>query len=226
MVDRVIARLQIKGRKYEISVDCEKAMQIRSGKSQDVNSALLVDNIFKDIKKGEVAGDLERDFGTDDIGQISMRIIKEGEVQVSASYREKQTEMLRNKVVDEIALMAIDGTTNLPIPRQRIEMAMKQIHYNFDLNRPESQQVDQLLSELKKVLPIKLGEFEYTVEVPIQYSNEAMLNLKRLTNIKKNARNENTLVVDFSVKAGNESEIISRLKSVTHGSAAITKRGL
>ncbi len=224
MADRVIARLQKKDKRYEIFVDCDKAMQIRNGTSQDVDSALMVDRIFKDVRKGEVAGNLDREFGTDDVRQIALKIIKEGDVQISATYREKQTEALRNRIVDSIASMAIDSTTNLPIPRQRIELAMKDVHHNFDVNAPEKEQTEEVLAKLKKVLPIRLGEFEYTAEIPIQYSNEAMLGLKRLANIKINTRNDNSLTVAFTVKAGNESGVISRLKSVTHGSAVIKKK--
>ncbi len=223
MVDRVTARLEKNGKRYEIEVDCDKAIEIREGRSSDIDSALLVDKVFKDIKKGEVAGNLQRELGTEDVRKIALKIIKEGEVQLSTSYRQKQAEMLKNRIINKIAGMAIDINTNLPIPRQRIELAMKDVHHNFDVNKPENEQFDEVLQKLKKILPIKLGEFNYSVEVPIQYANDVMLYLKRLTNIKDNTRNNNLLVVNFSVKAGNENELLSKLKSVTHGSVNIRK---
>ncbi len=222
-MDRVLARLQVNDKHYEIYVDCEKAMLIKEGKSNDIDSALLVDKIFKDIKKGEVAGNLDKQFGTDDVRKIALEIIKKGDVQLSAAFRQKQTEMLKNRVIDSIASMAIDVTTNLPIPRKRIELAMGQIHHNFDVGKPEKEQVDDVLQKLKKVLPIKLGEFSYSVDIPIQYGNDAMLCLKRLADIKSSIRNDNSLTVDFSVKAGNEAELLNKLKSITHGSAAIKR---
>ncbi len=223
MEDRVIARLQVKDKRFEIFVDCEKAMLIRDGKSADISSALLVDRIFKDVKTGEVAGNLENVFGTSDVKRIAMEIIKRGEVQLSSAYRDKQLSMLKNRIIEEISSMAIDATTNIPIPRKRIELALQEVHCNFDLNKPEKEQVEDILTRLKKVLPIKLGEFSYAADIPIQYSNEAMLYLKRLASIKSNTRNENAMSVNFSVKAGNEAELLNKLKSVTHGNVTIKK---
>ena len=223
MADRVIARLKIKDKNYEIFVDCDKAMDIRQGKSQDVESALMVDKVFKDIKKGEVAGNLDKQFGTDDINKIALEIIKRGDVQVSAAYREKQLALLKNRIIDSISSMAIDLNTNLPIPRQRIELAMQQVHHNFDLNKPEKEEEAAVLEQLKKILPIRLGEFSYKLSVPLQYANEAMLYLKRLASIKTNTRTDDGLIVEFSVKAGSEAELLNKVKSATHGSAVFEK---
>ena len=223
MVDRVNAKLEKNGKRYEIEVDCEKAVDIKEGRSEDVDSALLVEKVFKDIKKGEVAGNLQKELGTDDIRKLALKIIKEGEVQLSTAYKQKKTEMLKKRIIDKIAGMAIDLNTSLPIPKQRIEIAMQQIHHNFDINKPEKDQLDEVLIKLKKILPIRLGEFNYSIDVPIQYANDTMLYLKRLASIKDSTRNDNSLVVNFSVKAGNENELLSKLKSVTHGSINIRK---
>ncbi len=223
MVDRVTARLEKNGKRYEIEVDCDKAVDIKEGRSSDVDSALLVDKVFKDIKKGEVAGNLQKELGSDDIHKIALKIIKEGEINLSTAYKQKQAEMLKKRIIDKIAGMAINMNTNLPIPKQRVELAMKDVHHNFDINKPEKEQFEEVLQKLKKILPIKLGEFNYSIEVPIQYANDTMLYLKRLTNIKDNTRNDNSLVVNFSVKAGNENELMSKLKSVTHGSINVKK---
>ena len=223
MVDRVTAKLEKNGKRYEIEVDCEKAIDIKEGRSSDIDSALLVDKIFKDIKKGEVAGNLSKELGTEDVRKIALKIIREGEVQLSTAYKQKQADMLKKRILEKIAGMAIDLNTNLPIPRQRIELAMKDVHHNFDINKPEKEQFEEVLQKLKKILPIKLGEFNYSAELPIQFANDAMLYLKRLANIKDNTRNDNSLVVNFSVKAGNENELLSKLKSITHGNLNIKK---
>ncbi len=223
MDDRVTARLQIRDKRFEISVDCDKAMLIKEGGSNDIESALLVDKIFKDIHKGEVAGDLYRYFGTEDVKVIALEIIRKGEVQISSQYREKRNEMLKNKILDNISSMAIDATTDLPIPRKRIELAMQDIHHNFDYNRSESEQMDEILAKLKRAIPIKLGNFDYAVEITIQYANDAMAYLKRMADIKSNIRTDSGMSVTFSVKAGNESELLSKLKSVTHGNIMIRR---
>ena len=223
MEDRVIARLQIEDKRFEIFVDCEKAMSIKEGKGNDVGSALLIYKVFKDIKKGEVAGNLDKSFGTEDINKVALEIIRRGEIQISSSYRQKQTAMLKNRIMDNIASMAIDSMTNLPIPRKRIELAMDEVHHNFDLNKPEKEQIEDVLVKLKKILPIKLGEFSYSADIPLAYASDSMLYLKRLADIKSNTRNDNGMSVTFSVKAGNEGELLSKLKSVTHGTIMVRR---
>ncbi|MCL4396893.1 hypothetical protein M1494_00925 [Candidatus Parvarchaeota archaeon] len=157
MVDRVTAKLEKNGKRYEIEVDCEKAMDIKEGRNDDVDSALLVDKVFKDIKKGEVAGNLQKELGTDDIRKLALKIIKEGEVQLSTAYKQKKAEMLKKRIIDKVASMAIDLNTNLPIPRQRIEIAMQQVHHNFDVNKPEKDQFDEVLIKLKKIQVLSGG---------------------------------------------------------------------
>ena len=61
------------------------------------------------------------------------------------------------------------------------------------------------------------------MEITIQYANDAMAYLKRMADIKSNIRTDSGMSVTFSVKAGNESELLSKLKSVTHGNIMIRR---
>ncbi len=221
MEDRVLAKLQIKDKKFEIWVDCEKAMLIKNGKSNDVNSALLVEKVFRDARKGDVAGDLNRYFDTDDIYKIAGEIVKRGEIQLSSSYRDKQVSLLKNRIIDEITSMAIDSTTNIPIPRKRIELAMENVHYNFDLNKPEKEQEIEIVEKLKKTLPLKIGELSFVAETTALYANDALSVIKRLGSLKSSERNDSNVTAYFSVKAGNKDELVSKLKGITHGNVNI-----
>ncbi len=221
MVDKVIARLQIKDRHFEIWVDCDEAMKIKNGQSNDIRKALLVDSIFKDARKGEVAGNLDQYFHTEDVQQIAMKIIKEGEVQISAAYRNKETAALKNRIIDQITASVIDSTNNMPVPRKRIELALEQIHYNFDLRKPEKQQTEELIEKLKSVLPIKVGELNYHVEFPMVYANEVFSAIKRFASLKSSSTSQDKASADFSVKPGDKEGVLSKLKSVTHGEIVI-----
>lgn len=221
MVDKVIARLQLKDKHFEILVDCDEAMAIKNGKSDNIEKALLVDTIFKDAKKGEVAGNLREYFKTDDVYEIAKRIIKEGEVQVSAAYRNRELSALKKKILDEIASLAIDATNNMPIPLKRIELAMEQIHYNFDLRKPEKEQVEEVIEKLKTVLPIKIEQLNYHIETSVNYANDVLSIIKRIASLKKSQFNGDRLSVDFSVKGGEKEGLLSKLRSVTHGDIVI-----
>ena len=219
--DKVIAKLQIKDKRFEIWVDCDKAMDIKNGKSNDIESALLVDKVFKDAKKGEVAGNLKDHLKTDDVYQAALKIIKEGEVQVSAAYREKQIGALKNRIIDEIVSTAIDATNNLPIPRKRIELALEQVHYNFDLKKPEKMQVEELIGKLKSILPLKIGEFSYIAEADPQYSSVVLSAVKRFAKVKGSDLEGAKIRVEFTVSPKDRDMLLSKLKELTHGTISL-----
>ncbi|MCW1301696.1 MAG: ribosome assembly factor SBDS [Candidatus Parvarchaeota archaeon] len=219
--DKVIARLQIKDKRFEIWVDCNKAMDIKNGRSNDIEGALLVDRIFKDAKKGEVAGNLKDYLKTDDVYQAALKIIKEGDVQVSAAYREKEMNALKNRIIDGVSSMVIDTTNNLPIPRKRIELALEKVHYNFDIKKPERAQMEELIDKLKTVLPLKVGEFSYIAEAEPQYTNAVLGAVKRFGKMKSSDLGGERIRVEFSVSPKDRDALISKLNELTHGTISL-----
>ncbi|HLC37458.1 MAG TPA: ribosome assembly factor SBDS, partial [Candidatus Nanoarchaeia archaeon] len=87
----VIARLKTSGKKFEILVDCDKAIELKQGKNVNLNDVLATDAIFTDVKKGNKAPEkeLEDSFGTSDALEISEEIIKKGEVQLTQDHMNK-----------------------------------------------------------------------------------------------------------------------------------------
>ena len=93
----VIARLIKSGEKFEILVDPEKAMEMRTGKTVDMEDLLATPEVFEDSKKGlrASAEKLNKFFGTNDLETIVKKIIKEGEVQLTT---EQRKHMLEEKI--------------------------------------------------------------------------------------------------------------------------------
>jgi ribosome maturation protein Sdo1 len=87
----VTARIKVKGKHYEISVDLDEALKIRAGKG-DIASALQTDKIFYDLKKGTSCStaDLVDAFGTTDVYAIATQIMTKGEVQTTHVLRKKK----------------------------------------------------------------------------------------------------------------------------------------
>ena len=56
---KVAARIKIKNKHYEISVDLDEALKVREGKG-DILSALDSPNIFHDLHKGTVCEMVQR----------------------------------------------------------------------------------------------------------------------------------------------------------------------
>ncbi|MCJ7720270.1 MAG: ribosome assembly factor SBDS, partial [Candidatus Hadarchaeum sp.] len=55
--DAVVARLSSHSTTFEILVDPELAMAVKSGQSDDIRDVLALDKVFKDAKKGDKAAD-------------------------------------------------------------------------------------------------------------------------------------------------------------------------
>jgi hypothetical protein len=67
---------------------------------KDIDEVLQTDRVFVNVSQGEFAkkADLVKAFGTDDEATICLRILKEGEMQVSEKERAKQSEELFHEI--------------------------------------------------------------------------------------------------------------------------------
>src|SRR3989344_3302935 len=105
----VEARTKIKGKHYEISVDLDEALKIKSNHG-DIKSALQSAQIYHDLKKATIASqiDLRDAFGTIDVYEIAKQIIQKGEVQKTQEFREEEREKKIKQVVALILKNAVD----------------------------------------------------------------------------------------------------------------------
>lgn len=219
----VIASLSIKGQKFEILVDPEEAIKIKFENKGDIRKALVVDQIFKDARKGDVAGSLEKYFNTDDVYAIALKIIKEGEVPIPAEYKKKQIEQLKKKIIDELSHELIDANTHLPIPPTRLENAINQIGYNFSANKSESDIKKELIEKLRVILPIKYGVERYSITVDLNYLNQVASLLKKLCTVTKIEKTDKNAVILIELPIAKEQEVINKVNAITNNSAIISK---
>src|SRR3972149_1801025 len=96
---QTIARIKQTGNHFEILVDLEKALAFKKTGKGDF---LQIDKIFTDSKKGLHApsADLIKAFGTDDISEISQKIVKSGEIQLTQEHRDEEKEKKLKQVID------------------------------------------------------------------------------------------------------------------------------
>ncbi len=217
-----IARLRVGNKNFEIIVDCEKALEIKKGQSDKIEEALLVGNIFKDARTGEVAGNLEETFGTEDVFEIAKQIIKKGEIQLTEEYRKKILEKKKNQILEELTKNAIDPTTKLPIPRQRIELGIEKLGYKFKYEKSVKEQVEELMKELKKVMPITFSKINALIEAPPRHIGHVYSIVKNNAKIlKEDYTSDGKLIMKIEVSPGVYKEIESKLKNVSHGEIKI-----
>ena len=152
----VIVRLKKNGKNFEILVDCEKALEFRKGKNISLYDILASDIIYKDSRKGEKAAENEMKtiFEIEDINEITKKILKEGEIQISKEIRDSERENKKKKIIEIIHRNSVDSKTGLPHPPQRIENAMNEAKVYIDEKKSAEEQINSIIEKLRIIIPI------------------------------------------------------------------------
>lgn len=219
----VIAKYEAKGHRFEILVDPDKALALKEGKSISIDEVLVSDFIYKDAKKGLRASpqSMKDVFGTDDPKIIALEIVKNGEIQLTTEQRRKLLEEKKAQIVNLIAKNAIDPKTKLPIPVKRIELALEQARVSIDPFKPPEQQIETIVSQLTKVLPIKIAKAYVIIKLPVEHSSRGLKIIQAIGTIKKTRWLTNSLEIEAEIPAGLQQELIDKVNALTKGSGDV-----
>lgn len=215
----VIARIKKEGKNFEILVDCEKALDYRKGRG-DIEDVVAVNNIFKDVKKGEKANehDLQSIFSTDDFWKVAGIIIKEGEVQLTKEHEAKAREDKYKQIVNLIHRNAVDPKTGLPHPPLRIENAMKEAKIKIEDNKTAEQQIEGVMEKLRPIIPIKFEVHEVDVIIPNKFASASYHVLKKYGKVlKEDWLTNGNLKVVIEIPAGIQDDFFAELNKICHG---------
>ncbi len=221
--DAVVARLQVGKEKFEILVDCEKAMAFKQGKSINIDDILVDDKVFSDSRKGLVVSkkDLIRVFNTEDINEIAKQIIQKGVVHTTSEYRDKEREEKWKRIVALIHVNAVDPKTGIPHPPTRIENAMKEAKVNIDKRRAEDQLVD-VVKAIKHIMPISFQTRQIELKVMPKHTRTIYTLAKKMATIQKEDwQDDGSLHMTIEIPAGLRDEFIDQINSMTHGEVEI-----
>lgn len=220
----MIARLVVKGKRFEVLVDPEKAYRFKEGEKISIEEVVVGDYIYKDAKKGLKASpsELQEVFGTEDVYKISAEIVKHGELQLTTEQRRKLLEMKRKQIVYHIAKSAIDPKTKTPIPPSRIEKAMEEARVSIDLYKSVEEQVPEIVKAISKVIPIRIAKALVEISVPAEYASKVAGQIMKLGEVKKsNWLADGSLIVQIEIPAGMQSELIDKVNELTKGNASV-----
>ena len=212
---KVVARIKVKGKHYEIHVDLDEALKVKAGKG-DIMAALDVRQIYSDIKKGVIASgkDLMDAFGTSEVIEIARTIIVSGEVQKTQEFRDSEKEAKVKQVINLVVTNAVDQNGR-PYTEERIRRASEEVHFNFD-NRPAEQQLTELIHKLKDVIPIKIETKRIKLTIPAQYSGQVYGMLKDYKESEE-WLSDGRLQAILNIPAGLQLEFYDKINSITHG---------
>lgn len=214
-MDKVVARIKIKNKHFEIHVNLDEALKFKSGKG-DIMAALDSNKIFTDLKKGNVASqaDLTECFNTSDIYEIAKTIIIKGEVQKTQEFRDTERETRINQVVTLIVRNSSDQHGR-PYTDERIRRALQEAHVNID-NKPAEQQLPGIIEKLTAILPIKLEIKRIKLVIPAQYTGQIYGLLKDYKESEEWLSNGNLETV-IKIPAGMQIDFYEKLNNITHG---------
>jgi len=198
-------------------VDMEAALKFKKG--DGAGDFLEIDRIFTDAKKGQVASneEMKEAFGTEDIYSIAGKIIKDGEIEVTQEHRDEERERKLKQVVDFLVTNAIDSQSGNPHTPERIKSALEQANVNIK-NAPVDSQISEIVSEISKIIPIKIATKKVKVTIPAMHTGKAYGVINQYKE-NENWLGNGDLEVVVKVPAGLIMDFYDKLNGVTHGSA-------
>ncbi|MBI2146955.1 ribosome assembly factor SBDS [Candidatus Woesearchaeota archaeon] len=215
-----LARLRKGGETFEVAVDPDQAIAMKSGRQIDIHDVIRSEKIFADVKKGLLASEhhLQSLFATTDVLQIAKQIIMQGEIQLTAEHREKVREEKHRKIVALIARNAMDPKTKLPHPPQRIENAMEETRVKIDEYKTAEEQLDAIIKKLRTVLSISMETKKIWIKVPAENAAKAYNALVPFAKPQQEKwNNDGSLECHVGIPAGMEADLYERLNKVTKG---------
>jgi ribosome maturation protein SDO1 len=217
----ITAHMDISGERYEILVDPDLAYQYRVGQKKELNNVLTVEEVFKNFKKGErhTTSSLQKAFGTTDVWQISERILKNGEIQLTTDQKRKMLEEKRKQIVALIMREAIDPRTGAPHTQMRIEQALDESRVHIDGFKDAAQQIEEVIKALRPIIPLKFEHVRIAARVPPDYAQRIYGSLKGYGIQKEEWARDGSLIVVIEMPAGMQGEFYDRLNKMTAGSA-------
>jgi ribosome maturation protein SDO1 len=215
-----IARIYRKNENFEILVKPDSALAYKKGNSTTVSNVLVADTIFKDANKGLKASEeiLRKTFGTINEREIADLILREGTLQLTANQRKRMIEEKRKQIITFISRQCFNPKSKLPHPPNRIEQAMKQIHYSIDPFKPLEEQANEVIKLLRAILPISMEKLLVEVKIPATYANKVYGTVKNYGAIKKEEwRSNGSLYALMEMSAGIYGILLDKLGSATKG---------
>ena len=220
--DAVPARLKTHGATFEVLVDPDGALALRRGDSVNVVDILAVEDVFENASRGDRSAeeDLIKAFETTDVAIIAEKIIRKGEISLTAEQRKQIIENKRRQVIEIIARNAINPQTKTPHPPARIEQAMKEAKVNIDPSKSADELVNIAMKAIRPLIPIRFEEVEVAVKIPADYAPKAYGEIAAFGKvIRESWQNNGSWIGVVKIPAGMQTDFYSLINRLTKGEA-------
>ena len=220
----VIARITKAGEKFEILVDPELALQVKSGKEVKKEDLLAVEEVYTDSKKGlKPTGELiNKTFGTNSIEEIAKKIIKDGDVQLTTEQRKKMLDEKEKAIASIISKQGINPQTNAPNPSERILKAMEQAKVRIELTKSPEEQVESVITAIRSIIPINIQKIKLSIKVSANFAAKSSSIIRNFAKPnKEDWGSDGSYMCTIEIPAGMKNDVFDKLNSLTHGDVQI-----
>lgn len=220
--DAIPARLKTHGCTFEVLVDPDGALAYRRGENINLEEILAVEDIFENASRGDRSSeeDLVKAFGTTEVPAIADKILKKGEISLTAEQRKKLIEAKRRQVIQFIAANAINPQTRTPHPPGRIDQAMTEARVNIDPSKSVDELVTQAMKAVRPLIPIRFEEVEVAVKIPPAYAPKSYGEIAAFGKVTREAwQNNGSWVGVVKIPAGLQNDFYSLINRLTKGEA-------
>lgn len=217
----IVAHMDIGKERFEVVVDPDLALAFRLGQKKELNNVLVIEEVFKNFRKGErhTSSALQKAFGTTDVFSIAERIIKNGELSLTTEQKRKMLEDKKKQVIAILMRECIDPRTGAPHTQLRLEQALEASKAHIDAFKDAASQIEDILKALRPILPIKVEKVKVAVKVPPPHSQKIYGMLKNYGIEKEEWASDGSLIVVIQMPAGIQGEFYEKLNKATAGNA-------
>ena len=214
----VVARFSKGGEHFEILVDPDGVDAVKNGE-KDVSEILEADIVFKDARKGDKSSSesLQKVFSSEEVNTVAKEIILHGEIQLTTEQRREMQEKKQQRLINQIAMNAIDPRTQKPHPPERIKNALEQLNFKVDIHQDFNKQMEDAVHKMKPLLPIKIETLKIVIRVPSQYAPKAYTHLHKFEIQKEEWQKDGSLVAVVKIPGGMQDQLYTELNGFTHG---------
>ena len=213
------ARLRVGNKIFETVVDLDAAMKLKKGEQINIAEVIRDNEIWTDVKKGlrPSKDELINAFSTEDFHTIVEKMVRKGEVEVTQEFRDEEIETRKKQIIDFLIRNAVDARTSRPFTPDMIDSALKQAGVKID-KQPVERQIKNIVSELTKIIPIKIETKKVKVVIPAMHTGK-VYGLIQEYKESENWLGNGDLEAILNIPIGVQMDFYDKLNSITHGSA-------
>lgn len=191
----------------------------------DIDEVLHTHTVFTNVSKGQVAKkeDLVKAFGIEDQTEVCKQILAKGELQVSDKERHLALESTFKDIATIVASQCINPETKHPYPVSMIEKAMKEvIHFSVKPNRNAKQQALDVISQLKKAMPLERAQMRIKIIIPEKEAKKLKDKIAKLVaKMEKETWEGGALTIICLIDPGQYRTVDELVQSETKGTAVL-----